>query len=194
MPESAQISLPFLAFVKSRLPGRVQILPAFSTVVFIVFTWTLFRMFYQLPSWLAYLSLGKILALAAYVLSFALLESLVITALLLALAALLPERYLRRDFAVQGSILVGLMGIGAYLIQRKIGLLYKLEPEQLALYSLAALAGIVIAPLLFTPLLERLPKAARLLRTLAERMTVFATLYTPLGLVSLLVALLRNLF
>ncbi len=151
-------------------------------------------MFFQLPSWLAYLSLGKILALAAYVLSFALVESLVITGLLLGLAALLPERFLRRDFAVQGSLLAGLMGIGAYLVQRRIGLLYKLEPEQLALYSLAALAAIVAAPLLYSPLLERLPKAAVLLRSLADRMLVFTYFYVPLGLLSLLVTMLRNLF
>lgn len=165
-----------------------------ATVVFIVFTWSLYRMFFQLPSWLGYLSLGKILALAAYVLSFALVESLVMFGLLLGLAALLPERFLRRDFAVQGSLLAGLVGTGAYLVQRKIGLLYKLEPEQLALYSLATLAAIILAPLLYTPLLERLPKAGDLLRTLAERMTVFAYLYIPLGLLALLATLWRNLF
>jgi hypothetical protein len=68
----------------NRLPDRGQLLPVFSTVVFIVFTWTIYHALYQVPSWLFYMTLPAILPLLAYILGFALLESLFVTGFLAA--------------------------------------------------------------------------------------------------------------
>lgn len=184
----------FNTFLKSRLPEKAQVLPALSAIIFVVFTWSLYRMFYQLPSWLGYLSLGNVLSLAAYVLMFALVESLVLLAILLIFGACLPGIWLRKDFAVQGSTLTGIAALGAYLLQRNVGALYKLPPERLLLNSLLILAGLILALGISAFIYMRLPVLQKWVGNLAERLTVFAYIYIPLGLISLAAVLLRNLF
>lgn len=183
-----------MATFKSRLPDNEQILPAFSAIIFVVYTWSLYRMFFQLPSWLGYLSIGNVLSLAAYVLMFALVESLVILGVLLLFSAILPASWLRKDFAVQGSTLTGIAAFGAYLVQRKVGLLYKLSPEQLLVNALLILAGLILILVISAFIYQRLPLLRKWVHSLAERMTVFTYLYLPLGILSLAAVLLRNLF
>lgn len=180
--------------LKSRLPDAGQILPAFSAIIFVVYTWSLYRMFFQLPSWLGYLSVENVLSLAAYVLMFSLVESLALLAVLLIFGAFLPAGWLRRNFAVQGSTLVGLAALLAYLLQRNVGALYKLPPERLLLNSLLILAGLILVLAISAFIYQRLPLLQKWVGSLAERLTVFAYIYIPLGILSLAVVLLRNLF
>jgi hypothetical protein len=180
--------------LKSLLPDSGQILPAFSAIVFVVYTWSLYRMFFQLPSWLGYLSLENVLSLAAYVLMFALFESLILLIVLLVFGAILPASWLRKDFAVQGSTLTGVAALGAYLVQRKVGLLYKLSPEQLLVNTLLILAGLTLVLAVSAFIYQRLPVLHKWVHSLAERMTVFTYLYVPLGILALAAVLLRNLF
>ncbi len=183
-----------LATIKTRLPEASQILPAFSVIVFVVYTWSLYRMFFQLPSWLGYLSLTNVLSLTAYVLMFALFESLFLLGILLVSGALLPKSWLRKDFTVQGSTLTGVAAFGAYLVQRKVGLLYKLSPEQLLLNILLSLLGLILTLAISAFIYSKLPRLQGWVRSLAERMTVFAYIYIPLSILSLVVVILRNLF
>ncbi|MBN1149091.1 MAG: hypothetical protein JXA78_17665 [Anaerolineales bacterium] len=180
--------------IRSKLPTRQEILPVFSSLAFIFFSWTLYRMFYQAPSWLYYLGAWDVLILAAYVLAFALFESLAALGFITLLCVLLPARRLKDQFAIQGSTAALLIGVGAVALQRKIGLIYKLELWQMLIYPLLALALLVILVLAASYAYERFRPLARLASALAERMTVFAYLYTPLGLLALVVVLLRNLF
>ena len=151
-------------------------------------------MFFQLPSWLSYLSLTNVLSLSAYVLMFALFESLFLLGILLVFGAILPKSWLRKDFAVQGSTLTGVAALGAYLVQRKVGLLYKLSPEQLLLNTLLSLLGLILTLAISAFVYQRLPRLQSWVRSLSERMTVFAYIYIPLGVLSLVVVILRNLF
>lgn len=180
--------------LKSRLPEKEQILPVLSAIIFVVFTWSLYRMFFQLPSWLGYLSLGNVLSLAAYVLMFALVESLLLLAVLLILGAVLPANWLRKNFIVQGSTLTGIATLIAYLLQRNVGGLYKLPPERLLLNSLLILSGLVLALAASAFIYKRLPVLQKWIGSLADRLTIFAYIYIPLGILSLAVVLLRNLF
>ncbi len=151
-------------------------------------------MFFQLPSWLGYLSLDKVLSLAAYVLAFALFESLFFLAFLLLLSGLLPAKWMRTDFTVQASSLVGWIALGAYLVQRKVGILYKLEPEQLLLYAIAILVGIILSCWLFFLIYRRFPIFSHWVKSLSDRISIFNYIYLPLGAIGTLVVLLRNLF
>lgn len=151
-------------------------------------------MFFQLPSWLGYLSIGNVLSLAAYVLMFALFESLILLGVLLVIGAVLPANWLRKDFAVQGSTLTGIAALGAYLVQRNVGVLYKLPPERLALNALLILVGLLLALSISTFIYKRLPLLRKWVHSLADRMTVFTYLYVPLGILALAAVLLRNLF
>ena len=82
-------------YLRNRLPDRKQFLPVLSTVVFIVFSWAIYHAFYQVPGWLFYMTLPGVLALFTYIMGFALIESLMVSAFLAAYCLFLPEHWLR---------------------------------------------------------------------------------------------------
>lgn len=183
----------------TRLPPRREAFLVFSVLVFCIYSWTLYRFFYQLPSWLNYTNLNGLLFISAYVLSFALIESLAMLGFILLLSVILPLRLFRQRFVTQGSTVALALSLGAVLLQRQVSILYDLELWQLIAAPLLVLAGlaalILLAPLLYDRLTFRQkPLLPRLLNELAERMTIFAYLYVPISLLGLLVVLFRNLF
>lgn len=151
-------------------------------------------MFWQIPSWLGYLSLWTVLTLGAYVLSFALFESLILLGLIVLLSLVFPKKMIGDKFVAQGSLWAITISLGAYLIQRRIGLIYKLAFEQLIVYSLALVGGMLVLLVIYAILLDRLGFLSRWVEVFAERMTVFAYIYIPLGVLSLALVILRNLF
>jgi len=180
--------------IRSKLPSGQEIIPVYSSIAFICFSWSLYRMFYQVPSWLYYLNIWDVLVLAAYVLSFALIESLLVLGFLLLLSIVLPAERFKDKFAIQGSTAALLIGAGAVALQRKIGIVYKLEVWQILVYPVLALALLIGLILVAAYIYDRFQILARLASALVERMTVFAYIYAPLGLLALVVVLLRNIF
>lgn len=180
--------------LSARLPSRQETLAVFSVVVFVVFSWTLYRAFWWLPSWLEYLNVWSVLILFAYILAFALFESLVVMGLLLLLCWMLPKRYFKDQFVAQGSALTAILGIGGYLIQRDVSRIYKLELWQTLAYPLLALIGIIAFIITTSFVFKRIGLLTRLALAVAERMTIFAYLYVPLGLIGMLVVIARNLW
>jgi len=183
-----------LTKLRSRLPGWREILPVFATIIFFVYSWALYRMFYQVPSWLYYLTVADILILTAYVLSVALFESLVMLALVLLVCALYPPSLFRQLFVAQGTTWVSLLALGAVLLQRRIGVIYKLQLTELIIYPALLIVLFLALPFGFYQLYRRSARLRRLVEDLADRMTIFALLYLPFSLISLLIVLIRNLF
>lgn len=180
--------------LRSRLPGWRETLPVFATIIFFVYSWALFRMFYQVPSWLYYLTISDILTIAAYVLSVALFESLVMLGLVVLVSALYPPPFFRQLFVAQGTAWISLLAVGAVLLQRKIGLIYQLQLTELIVYPLLLIGLFLALPLAFYLLFRRWSRLRQLVEGLADRMTIFALLYLPFSLISLLIVLIRNLF
>jgi hypothetical protein len=182
-----------VTWILNRLPDRRQFWPVFSTVIFIVFTWTIYRALYQVPSWLFYMKIPGVLVLLAYILGFALLESLLVSAFLAAYCFFLPERWLRINFAAQGLLLAILLALSAYLLRREFDTIQKLGTWQMAaiLPALALLIALV-APLL-AMFLSRFPKLVGWLEMLGNRMTVFSYIYIPLGVLGWFVVVIRIL-
>jgi hypothetical protein len=178
--------------IKSRLPTRQEILPVFAVFAFFGFSWALYRMFWYVPSWLEYLSLWKVLTIAAYVLAFALVESIVMTGLIALFSLAFPPRMFKDHFVLQGCGLASLVSLASVLLQRKISLVYRLEIWQMILFPAGFLVFLVGFVLLANWLVRRFPVLLRLGNTLAERMTIFAYLYAPLGLLGLLIVIFRN--
>jgi hypothetical protein len=179
--------------LRNRLPDRRQFIPVLSTIVFIVFTWTIYHALYQVPGWLYYLTLPGILALMAYILGFALFESLLVAALLLAYCFLLPSRWFKENFAAQGFLLSILLTMTAYLLRTGFEKIQKLENWQLAAIPLAIILGIALLAPLLASLLNRIPKLKEWLDIISNRLTVFSYIYIPLGIVGWLVVFVRNL-
>ncbi|MFM8322067.1 MAG: hypothetical protein ACKOC5_14235 [Chloroflexota bacterium] len=178
----------------SRLPTRGEVYPVFSTLVFLVYSWALYRLAWYLPSWMEYLSIPSLLIITAYTLSFAMFESLVMTGLLVLFSLLFPRGVFAGRFATLGSLLALAAGGGAFLLQRQVSMIYRWEIWQVFAYSAAALVGLALAALAGAWLLQRFERLQRLATAVAERMTIFPLLYLPLSLLSLAVVLFRNLF
>jgi hypothetical protein len=179
--------------LKSRLPSRSEALSVYSIFVFFVFSWTLYRTSWYVPSWLEYLSIWSVLIIVAYVLAFALFESACLLALVVFFSLFFPLKLFKEKYVLQGSCLALLLSIGAVLVQRKINLVYRLELWQLVAYPLVGLFASVLLVVLLAFLFNRFPLLSRLVNAGIERMVIFVYLYVPLGVLALLVVLARNI-
>jgi hypothetical protein len=179
---------------QSRLPYSAQIVPVLGTIVFINFSWTIGRMFFFLPMWLYFMTIWDLLPSVAYVLAFALFESLLILGVLLLLAYLLPGKFLRERFVPQGVLVVIIFTIATLLLHKLSYLTYEWSPRQVAINSLLILAAVVLSALAISySLIRPLPTFERFCTSVAERMTVFLYLYIPLGVLSFIVIFVRNI-
>lgn len=183
-----------LTFLRHRLPSRTSSWPVLSIFLFLLNSWALYRLFWYLPSWLEYLSLLRVLVIAAYALAWGLVESLAMWALLLLISAVLPARWFRDQFAPQGSLVGLAAGLGAFLLQRQVSIIYKWEIWQVWAYTGLALAAFFGGLLLVGYLLQRYSRLQALASALADRMTVFGYIYLPLGIIGLVWVMARNLF
>jgi hypothetical protein len=179
--------------ISDRLPSRGQSLPIFSLIVFIVFTWTLYNLLYQIPSWLFYMNIWNLLAVTAYVLSFALIESTLIMALVLLSCMLFPARYFKNKFTAQGSLQVLLLSAMAFALRENIQSFPKLDQWVMLVIPVAVLSVLAISVIVFSWIFDRFQILVRLLTAVTDRMVIFTYLYIPAGLVSLVVVLMRNI-
>jgi hypothetical protein len=183
-----------LATLARRLPNRNESLPVLGTLVFVIYGFALFRFYWYVPSWLGYLSLGEVLAVGAYAMVYALVESLGMLALLLALAALLPARWLRSSFATKASLVIWILSAWAIYIHDKINSLYvPLDGREFAVAMFwAALFVLSSLALGWYLVLHRFDILQRGFASFTERLTVFLYLYLPLAGLSFVVVLLRS--
>jgi hypothetical protein len=183
-----------LSRLRNRLPERRQIWLVFSAVVFIVFSWTIFHALYQVPSWLYYMTVPGVLALFAYVLGFALLESLLVTGFLAFYCFILPPRWLKDHFAAAGLLLALLLTLAVYLLRSGFAQFPKMALWQLLGIPLGLLLGLALVAPLLSWLLRRFPRLAGWLVAAGERLTIFSYFYVPLGILGWVLVLVRNLF
>ena len=157
-------------------------------VVFICHSWSLLGFFNRLSSFIFYLGLAEIAGVFAFMMAFAFLESLLITALLVLLSAILPTRWLREGFAFKGFIVIVMATASAILLQRTM---------QGTLPALPVLTLIWFAPVVwaavFLILAHRMPRVQGLLLEVAERISIMLFVYAPIGILSLIVVTFETL-
>lgn len=178
----------------SRLPHRAELLPVYSILLFLSGSWALYRFAWYLPSWMEYLSIPSLLVMAAYTLGYVLLECALMLGLVVLVSLAFPRRVFRSQFVALGSTLALALGAGAVLVQRQVSMIYDWEVWQVFAYAGAVLVGMVLLILLAAWLFRRFPPLLRLVNSFAERMSVFAYVYIPLGIIGLAVVAIRNLF
>lgn len=180
--------------IRAKLPSKQEALAVFSVILFVVFSWTLYRTAWWAPSWLEYLSVWGVLIITAYALAFALFESLALMGVMCVLSLILPRQTFKDLFILQGSTLALILGGGAFLVQRNVNVIYQLELEQTLLVPALIVAGIVVLALILRVVFQKIQILSRLILMMADRMTIFAYLYVPLGLIGLVVVIARNLW
>jgi hypothetical protein len=188
---------PFVRRLRSRLPARSDILQVFSFVLFVVCGWSIRGFLYKIPAFSLYFSLGANLAVLCYMLGFALLESILVTAVLVVLAALLPARLFKEGFAYKGFVAVVVSTIAMILFEGY----YQVEYFKDILahnYSsippfVAGLLGAVGSLTALLWLFHHRPALQKYALYLLEQLSLFTYIYVPLGLLGLIVVIARNL-
>ena len=179
---------------RTKLPDSNEIFPVFSTILFFVFTWTLYVIIFYLSSWLKDLTAWDILTTSAYLLYFALFESILLLCIPVLLSAALPHRFFKEQFIPQGFSLIVLASLAAYLIHPRLDELVNLELSKFGLLLLSALVVTVALTISLSIVFNQLPRLNQAVTALAERMTIFAYIYLPLGFLSLFVVVIKILF
>ena len=180
--------------VKNRLPSFQQIAPVFSTILFINFSWSIGRMFWFLPSWLYFMTIIDLLPVLAYVLAFALFESLLILLVIMLLALLLPGKFLLERFVPQGIIMALLFTAATFGLHAAASLTFGWSPTEVTVYSLLivfSVIGLVFVISYF--LVNRVPVLEKAFISIGERMSVFLYIYFPLGVLGLFTVVFRNI-
>ncbi|HSL27836.1 MAG TPA: hypothetical protein VK900_01450 [Anaerolineales bacterium] len=170
-----------------RLPSLQENIRVYAVIVALVYTWTTLWLFWDLPSWLYFLTIPEILPLFAYAFTTNLLETGLILVGLNLLAALLPRAWFRASFVARSFWLLAL-GMG-YLMAFA-SLLGKEEDYPAGMLSWSPLVfGLIF---IVSLLLDRFPRIRALAEQIADRLTIFLYLTIPLSLISLFVVLVRN--
>ncbi len=186
-----------LHLFEARLPVRRDVLLVFGVVLFAVFGWSIRGFLYKLPAFSLYFGLGANLAVLSYMLAFALLESLIVTAVLTLAASLLPSGWLKAGFAYKSFLIILVSTIAIILFEAYYrsdflkdilaGYTYMFPPFLVGLFgSVLALTGLLW-------LFHRYQRLQRYAIYAVEQISLFTYIYVPLGLIGLVVVMLRNL-
>ena len=183
MPEPAQNK-------RRLLPEARQVWLAFSTILFLSYTWMILVFLFILPAWMNIIQAGELLVVFAYGCAAALLESLGLTAVLLAAAWILPRRWFFERFAIQAGATALWMAPWQLLLRARFiywgtGTYAEVIPVLLIL---------LVSLVYFNYLVYRFKSLGKFFWQLADRVTVFANLYAPLGIIGSIVVAWRNLF
>jgi hypothetical protein len=163
-------------------------MPAFATIVFLIFGWASITFFWKVPSWLYFLSLGEIAAILAYTFASSLLECTIILLLFLFASLVLPSPWLAKKFAVRASLILYVLTFWVVLFTLN-SLIQLPGTSDIITFGL----GVPVTSALALLLSERIPLFPGLVNAVGSRLTIFLYLWLPLGLLGMLVIMFRIL-
>lgn len=160
----------------------------FGVAVFACFSWTILGFLNKLSSFILRFTFAEIAEIFAFMMAFALLESLLVTGFVVLLAVLLPPSWLKEGFPVKGLIMIVTSGIASILFQQLI-------PDDFpsTLWFVLGLAVPLALIVFLNFFISSHPKIWNILLNIQDRISIMLYVYVPLGLVSLIVYLYRNL-
>ena len=181
-----------LNFFRKRLPELSEFYTVLGVVVFVVFGWSVRGFLHEVPSFINYFRVGQILAIFAYMMGFALLESLLVAFGLGLLSVLLPAPWFRNGFVYKSFVTLLWGGIAMLWLENTfMSWNNRFPPLDLLLTFSGITLGAWVILLVLFQYLKPLQKA---LLFIADRIGVMVYLYVPLGLLGLVVVLIRNLW
>jgi hypothetical protein len=174
-----------IKFIKHRFPDRRASILVFSAAIFAVFTWTVRGFIYQVPSFILYFNLWDILGIFALLLTFALMESMLVAGLVILFGALLPAKWLKAGFAYKGFITVVVSAI-VFIYLKSV---MTNQPTIQFLGTTFFVAFLSWLGLVLTAHFWH--RFQRLVLDIADRLSIFLYIYIPLGLLSVMVVMIR---
>ncbi len=188
---------PLAHSILSRLPARNDALKVFGVVLFAVFGWSIRGFLFKIPSFSLYFGLGTNLAILCYMFAFALFESVLVTGVLVVLAAVLPARFLKVGFAYKGFLIVLVTTIAMIAFEGYYKVDYFKDIRNGDDSSIPPFVmGVIVSTVSLFGLLwlfHAKPRLQRYALFVAEQFSVFMYIYVPLGVIGLIVVVLRNL-
>lgn len=177
-------------FLQNRLPPIQQILAVYGIIALLIHGWTLIVFFWKLPSWEYFLTFGEISTALAYSMAMNLLEGFSVMFALLLLSAVLPQSWFRNVFSSRATVMVILFL--AYMMYVALHITSEGDSYPVNLVRLFPIVGIVILAVAF--LIGRIIPVRKLIEGLADRAVIFSYIFLPIGFVSLLIVIARNIF
>lgn len=174
---------------KNRIPSLQENLQVYAVIATFLYTWTILRLFWELPSWLKFLTVGELVPLFAYALSTNFLESLLVLAGLNLAFILLPRRWFSISF-ISGSFLLVVFGLG-YLIYF-VNAFEKEAVHPAGLWFWSMVFYVLLIP--FALFVGRIPGVRNLAELISDRLIVFLYLIIPFSLLSVLFIAIRNIW
>jgi hypothetical protein len=178
-----------LGIFKSRLPARDDVFIVLSAILVAVFSWSILGFLFVYPSLVLRYATLEIFAIFSYMMAFASVESILVFGCLVLVSAILPKKWLREGFSYKGFLVV-LIGSIAF-IQYQTFLGGELPEVKTVFLWAGSYLFVLICLILLFHFVQHLQT---ILVSVAERFTVFAYVYIPLGFLGLIVVILRNLF
>ena len=173
-----------------RIPSGAQIIPVYGVIVLIVYTWTLLWFFWKVPSWLYFLSAAEILMQLAYSFATNFLESIVVLCGPLMLTLVLPRKWFHDVFVARGASL-SIAGLG-YMMFLASQFTDKDAYPSLWLKAWSVLLALAIISVLVY-IFGRIALLRKVLESIADRVSIFVYILTPLSIISLLIVVIRSL-
>jgi hypothetical protein len=176
--------------LRNRLPPIQQMLSVYGVISLIICGWTLIWFFWKLPSWDYFMTTGEIATVFAYAMATNFLESLTVLLMPLFFCVILPGKWFKDFFLSRGSSLV-VLGLG-YMIYISSHITSNSDSYPTNVIRLIPVIGLLI--LLLTFLVGRISFLRKLFEQLADRATIFSYIFLPIGFISLLIVIVRNIF
>lgn len=171
--------------LRTRFPDKHTAFKTFVAVAFPVHIWAVVVTLQRFPSYLLYLKISEILGIVAYTLSSALLESIIITILLIIIGAGLPQRIFKEKIAPQAALLTPVVLVVADSVQR----LGSTLQEWIAIWVLG-----MIPILMIVSLVSKFQKLSEWLTKYIDRITILSLVYVFGDLLAVVIVICRNLF
>lgn len=176
-----------MSFTK-RIPSLTQLAPVYAIAVTMIYSWSLMRFSWRVPSFLKYSTTGEIGVIFAYLMVVNLLESLVVVFAPLALSAILPQKWFHDRFVTKGVLLVA-MGLGYWIY-----IVGKIVPEMPFPYALIKWSPVFfLLILILVLLLGQINFLSKIVDEISDRFVIFLYISIPVSAISLMVVLIRNI-
>lgn len=175
---------------RERLPSKQESINVLASCTFIVYNWSIVWFFWKLPSWRLFLNFWEIISILAYVLAFALGESVTVFLVLVFLSIILP--LCRNRFISKVSALLIVNAAWALVLHTillsGIALSWSLGQYVMCVFLYLASVAASLA------LVHRSPLISRVLISFTDRLSVLLYIYVPLSAISIFVVVIRQIF
>ncbi len=166
--------------------SRKNLFAVFVACAFPVHVWAIISLLNQVPAWILRVNLWDLAGMIGLTLVFALVESLLVTAGVVLLAALIPGRWFTERFVALSAAVIWLTSLVSMFAHLQEPLVRSFLGVLIGAAYLAALAASAWA-------LTRYPRFGVALNGLLEKLAVLTAFYLTLDGIGLVIVILRNI-